>query len=477
MQQLIGQDAMFIHAEMKGLPQHIGSLSIYDQSTVPGDKLRFKDILKLVASRAHLAPVFTRKLMRVLYSLDQPYWVESNDFNIERHVHHIALPAPGDWRQLCILIARLHSRPLDMSLPLWEMYVIGGLDNVRNLPPGCFGVLLKVHHAAMDGKTAARFFPALHDLTPEVMGESAPFRKSLTPVSTIELMGRAYINHLRKVPQAVKLARQLVPAIKRIREGRKRGDFRTLSDKQKTRFQGRISPHRVVDAVPFDFEQVRAIKSSVTGATINDTMLCIVGRAMVLYLSAKGEEPVQPLVVGCPIDIRGSDEREGGNMVGFMILSLCSDIDSPLARLAAIREASTGGKAYAQALGPRVPMEVAEVLPGGMLAVALRAASMTGLTEMGVFTNTAVTNVPGSPVQLYFAGAALVDSISLGPLVPNVGLYHVISSAVQNKKVTITLSFTACRDMMPDPEFYADCLRTSFAELSKAALSDGKRKT
>ncbi len=477
MQQLSGQDAMFIHTEMEGLPQHIGGLSIYDQSTVPGGKLRFKDILELVENRAHLSNVFTRKLQRVPYNLDQPYWVESDDFNVERHVHHIALPKPGDWRQLCILAARLHARPLDMSLPLWEMYVIGGLDNIRELPKGCFGVLIKVHHAAMDGATAAKFIPAMHDLTPEVVKYDRPGPRVVKKVSNVELLGRAYINNMRKPAQAVRLAGELVPAVRRIRDGFKRGDFKSLSDKQKTRFQGKISPHRVVDAVPFDFEEVRAIKNAVPGATINDAMLCIVGGAMYRYLSAKNEAPEQPLVSGCPIDVRSDAERAaGGNMVGFMNVSLCTDIKNPLKRLAAIHEASTGSKAYAEALGPRIAMDVTDVLPGGMLSVALRAASMTGLTEIGTIFNTVVTNVPGPPVQLYFAGAALVDGITLGPLLPNVGLFQIVSSSVQNKKGTITLSFTACRDMMPDPQLYADCLRESFAELKAAALGDKRAK-
>nr|WHV03944.1 putative wax ester synthase/acyl-CoA:diacylglycerol acyltransferase [uncultured bacterium] len=476
MQQLSGQDAMFIHTELDGLPQHIGGLSIYDQSTVPGGNLRFKDILKLIEKRAHLSGVFTRKLQRVPYNLDQPYWVESDDFDVERHVHHIALPKPGDWRQLCILASRLHSRPLDMSLPLWEMYVIGGLDNIRDLPKGCFAVMIKVHHAAMDGATAAKFIPALHDLSPEVASHDAPGPRVIKKINNVELLGRAYVNNMRKPRQAVRLAGQLVPAVQRIREGLKRGDFKSLSDKQKTRFQGKISPHRVCDAVPFDFEEVRAIKNSVEGATINDTMLCIVGGGMLRYLTANKEKPEQSLVTGCPIDVRSDSERAaGGNMVGFMNVSLCTDIKHPLKRLAAIHTASTGSKAYAQALGPRIAMDVTDVLPGGMLSVALRAASMTGLTEAGTIFNTVVTNVPGPPIQLYFAGAALVDGMNFGPLLPNVGLFQIVSSSVQNKRGTITLSFTACRDMMPDPELYADCLRESFEELKAAALASAKK--
>ncbi len=121
LQQLSGQDAMFIHTELDGLPQHIGGVSIYNQATAEGGVVRFKRILELMHNRRHLLPVLSRKLVRVPMNLDQPYWAEDPNFDMEFHVRHIALPSPGDWRQLCILVSRLHSQPLDMNKPLWEM--------------------------------------------------------------------------------------------------------------------------------------------------------------------------------------------------------------------------------------------------------------------------------------------------------------------------------------------------------------------
>jgi len=121
-------------------------------------------------------------------------------------------------------------------------------------------------------------------------------------------------------------------------------------------------------------------------------------------------------------------------------------------------------------MGPRLMVDLTDVMPGNVLSLALRAASATGLAEANVVQNTVVTNVPGAPMQLYMCGAELVDSFSLGPLIPNIGIFHIVYSAVQNKKGTITLSFTACRDMLPDPEFYAKCMKASFKELRKATL-------
>jgi diacylglycerol O-acyltransferase len=472
MEQLSGQDAMFLHAEIDTLPQHIGGVSIYDQSTAKGGKVRFKQILKLLENRLHLSPIFRRKLVTVPGGVDRPYWVDDPNFDLEYHVRHIALPKPGDWRQLCILMSRLHSQPLRRDKPLWEIYIIEGLDNVEGLPSNCFGLLMKVHHAAMDGATGAQFMNIMHDLEPEPVTHKVP-NESWTgeKVSNRKLLGKAYMNMWRKPGETWKLAKQVVPAMRRISAGRKQEEFDDLSDKPETRFQGKISRHRVVDACKFDFDTIRAIKNSQPGTTVNDVMLTIVAGGLRRYLQTKEELPEQSLVTGCPIDVRSDDERSaGGNMVGFMNVALHSNIEDPAQRLAAIHESAIGAKAYAQALGPRIAMDITNVLPGNVLAVAVRAASATGLTEASIMFNTIVTNVPGPPVQLYFCGATLIDSISFGPLLPNIGLFHIVYSAVQNKRGTITLSFTACREMLPDPAFYAQCLQESFDELRLATL-------
>lgn len=285
------------------------------------------------------------------------------------------------------------------------------------------------------------------------------------------MLGRAYIDAWKKPGQVMRFAQQMLPAYRRIQAGKKQENFRSLEDKEKTRFQKKCSRHRVVDSVKFDFDVIRAIKKTSPGATINDAMLTIVAGGLRKYLESKDEQPEQTLVTGCPIDVRTEAERgAGGNMVGFMSVALCSDIDDPAERLAAIHQESVSSKAYAEALGPRIAMDITDVLPGNVLSVALRASSAAGLVEANVMFNTIVTNVPGPPFQMYMCGAELIDSLSFGPLLPGVGLFHIVYSAVQNKKGSITLSFTGCREQMPDPAFYADCLRESFEELKTATL-------
>ncbi len=246
MDQLSGQDAMFLHMELEGLPQHIGGVSIYDQGTAPNGIVRFKEILATIENRLHLSEIFTRKLETVPMGLSRPYWVEDADFDLEYHVRHIALPKPGDWRQLCILAARLHSRPLDRTRPLWEFYVIEGLDNVEGLPSNCFALLLKVHHCAMDGATGAQFMNVMHDFSQEaVVYDNIPPRVIERP-SKGYMLGRAYIDAWKKPAQTFDMLKQALPTYQRLKTGRENQDFHELDDKQKTRFQGKISPHRSV---------------------------------------------------------------------------------------------------------------------------------------------------------------------------------------------------------------------------------------
>lgn len=479
MKQLSGQDAMFLHTELEGFPLHIGGVSILDQSTAPGGLVRFKDILAMFESRLDRSPIFRQKIATVPYNLDQPYWVDDPDFDLEFHVRHIALPKPGDWRQLCIQVARLHSRPLDRSRPLWEAYIIEGLNNVEGVPEGSFALYLKVHHCAVDGATGVQFFGAFNDLspTPEDSPKPKPWRPKAMP-SNSKLLRKAYMNNLRMPGDIFRLARKAMPARKRVKEGVEAGEFREPAKAPSTRFNGKISPHRVVDAVKFDFEEVRAIKSAVKDATINDTVLSIVGGGLRKYLEAKGELPDMPMTSLCPVNVRDDSQKETeGNMVGTMTVALFTDEADPKARLAKVHDEAQSAKSYIKAMGPTLFKEVTDTVPAGLQSLVSLVAERTDMMEKNVMQNTAVTNVPVSPYQLYMCGAAIIDSFGIGPLNPGMGLFHTVNSMVLNKKGKITLAFICCREIMPDPSFYAQCLQESYEELRDACLRPTKKAT
>ena len=466
MKQLSGQDRTFLDLENMGTPQHITSVAIYDQKTAPGGKVRFKQILAHLESRLHLSPLFRSKLQHVPGGLDRPYLVEDENLDLEYHVRHIALPAPGDWRQFCILTARINARPLDMARPLWEIYVIEGLNDIEHLPKGCFALVIRVHHSMMDGASGAQMMAAIHDLSPRPRKTKAQVPAVVhQPPSKMQMYGRAYMNALRSPRRLLQVGRRLVDQQRSRKEKGIEGAKRLVD----TRFNKAIlSPHRVLDALTLDFSEVRAIKNSLEGATVNDVMLTIVTGALRRYLEAKGELPEENLTCGCPIDVRTDEERDsGGNLVGFMGVNLHTEITDPWERFIATRDASVEGKKYAYASDVRINQEVYDAVPGGLLTTANRVSAVVG-TNIQPF-NTMLTNVPGPPNQLYFAGAELVDGFGIGPLMPWIGLFHTASSAVQNKVGKINLSFWADRDMMPDPEFYRQCIKETYQELKELA--------
>jgi len=272
MQQLSGQDASFVYMETPSTPMHIGSVGIYDPSTAPGGFVRFKDILKFIETRLGGARSFRERLVRVPLDLDHPYWIQDPDFDIEYHVRHIALPSPGDWRQLCIQVARLHSRPMDLTKPLWEFIIVEGLDNIEGLPKGCFALVAKVHHAAIDGMSGVEMSAAVHDTSPDKANrfDDIGWKPEAKP-GIGELLISGYFNTLRQPLRYVETMARSVPGLTRLANEIRKGDISIAGARTppKTRFNAKVSPHRVFDGVPFLLNDVRAIKDAVPGATVS----------------------------------------------------------------------------------------------------------------------------------------------------------------------------------------------------------------
>jgi WS/DGAT/MGAT family acyltransferase len=232
----------------------------------------------------------------------------------------------------------------------------------------------------------------------------------------------------------------------------------------RTRFNATVSSHRVFEARFHDFADVRRIKSLVRGATVNDVALAYIGGALRHYLIEHGELPETSLVAACPVSIRTPDQvGQGGNMISMMRVALRSDLADPVERLTAIAATTAVDRARRNAVGAANLVEVAELLPGALLGLGSRAQV---LMARGPRTaNTMITNVPGSQVPLYFAGAEMVRSTGNGPIMHGLGLIHLVNTYVGE----FSCAITADRDQLPDPAFYAACLQRSFDELLAAA--------
>jgi WS/DGAT/MGAT family acyltransferase len=469
MQQLSGLDASFLYFETANASTHIGSFSLYDPSGMPGGRLSFEQLLANIEGRLHLARCFRQKLARVPLDLDHPYWIEDADFDLEFHVRHIALPKPGSWRQLCEQAARLHARPLDLSRPLWELYLIEGIGEIPNVPAGAFAILMKVHHAAIDGVSGMELMAAIHDTTPEAA--PPPPAKRWQPErdpSALELLGRAAANNLRSPFRLGRVLAQTVPGIRRYVAEQRRSRIEETGETPRTRFNGAVTPHRVLGGVAFDLGEIREIRKCVTGATVNDVVLTVCGGALRAYLDAKKELPKESLIAMCPVSVRREDEKgSAGNQVSTMSVAIRSDIADPLERLQAVTDASRQSKKLTEAIGARSLTDMTQFVPGGLAGLGWRAASQLGLANrVRPFLNTVITNVPGPQFPLYMSGAKLITQFGMGPVMDGMGIIHPIGS--YNGGAVI--AFTSCRELLPDPEFYEACIRDAFAALREATI-------
>jgi diacylglycerol O-acyltransferase len=451
-------------------------LLIYDPSTAPGGKVTFKGILEELDARLHLAAVFRRRLTELPGGFDRPYWVDDPSFDLEYHVRHIGLPQPGDWRQLCIQVARLHARQIDLRRPPWEITVIEGLNSVPGVPKGSFAMALKLHHCAVDGMASIQMIAAMHDLaadSPRPAGPDSAWRPAPLP-TTRTLLSRTAINAalypLRagtvlasSAPKAVRglagLPGRLVGGVmSRVAEG---ADGIVPSFPPKTRFNQSVSPHRVFEARFHDLADFKRIKAKVPGSTVNDVALAYVGGALREYLDGHGELPDESLVAACPISLReAGDQTSQGNAVFGRLQRLGTDIADPIERLAAIAASTAGGRSGSdQSTGTQL-LDLVGTVPTALLGLTAKAASVLPFSGPTV-ANTTVTNVPGPTEPVFFSGARLVRAAGLGPLIGGLNLIHVVASY----NGTLSISATADRDALPDPATYAECMEQAFREL------------
>lgn len=464
MRQLTGMDASFLYTETASTPNHISGLYLYDPSSAPGGEVSFSSILETIGGRLGRAASFRQRLVRVPFDLDHPYWVQDAEFDLEFHIREIALPAPGDWRQLCIQTARLHARPLDLSRAPWEITVIRGLDNVDGLSKGSFALMWKTHHAAIDGASGIEILNAVHDLSaePEPHDERDDWRPEPIP-NPMQLVSRAASNGLRNPMRAQRTLVRMLPALAPMVRGMRQGTMGAQAPA--TRFNVPVTGHRVFDATLVPLADVKQMKAAVAGATINDAVLSVIGGALRTYLGDKGELPAESLVTMVPISIRTKQQRgTAGNQVSMMAARLATDVDDPLERLAAVHRSTSESKALTEAIGARTLAELSELTPGLLVGIGSRAAARnTGRMPF----NTTITNVPGSPVPLYFCGARMEQMYGLGPILNGAGLFHVVGSYERN----IAISFTACRELIPDPAFYTSCINESLDALRTATTT------
>src|SRR3954453_3555758 len=478
MQQLTGLDAAFLAMETPSVYGHVGSVCVLDPSTAP-EPLTLDRLTRVIESRLHLIPPFRRRLVTVPFGLDQPYWIEDPDFDIEFHVRELALPEPGDDRQLADQAARLHARQLDRRRPLWELYLIHGLEGGR------VAIYTKGHHSAIDGVSGNDILTALLDLSPEGRPEEdVPAWECDEPPSAAAMLVRSVValtlqplraarfsyGLVRSVPAvASTTVRPHVPVVDRLL-GRDRNVLLSSTGLRapSTPFNRSIGPHRRWAFRSLPFESVRAVKNA-SGVTVNDVVMALCAGALRRWLEERDALPASPLIAGVPVSVR-TDEQKGthGNRVSSMIAPLPTHLDDPRDRLRAAHEAMRAAKEQHGALPADLLADVTQFAMPALAGQAARMAARLRLVERISPFNLIVSNVPGPNVPLYYAGARLESYLPLSAIVDGQGLnITVISYGGQ-----MHFGLIADRDLMPDLDDLTAALEAELAALLAAVVPD-----
>jgi WS/DGAT/MGAT family acyltransferase len=415
-----------------------------------------------------LRAAFTRRLVHVPFELDYPYWAEDESFDIEFHIRHGRLPEPGDWRQFCIHMARYHSRPMAMRRPPWEMFVVEGLDNIEAFPPGSYAIAIKVHHAAVDGASAIKFFGALSDIdadgTPalEVEAGDRP-RKPTLP----EMLGRAVLNNATSPVRMFETVLRSAPTLYQAVQNRLRPDDDSAGVPD-TRFNVPVSAHKMFDATVFDLADFKSIRQAVDGATINDVVLAVCGGGLRRYLQQHAELPDRSLVAWVPINARprkgaSADPGNGGNRITAMTTRIFTDIEDPLARLREITKTTRRSKEAKAGLSARLMTDLTQHVPAATQVLAGRLVLRAGMAPK--LCNLFISNVPGPQTPLYMNGAKILHNYGMAPLANGMALF--IATPSYNGE--ISFSVTSTREVLPDIELFMDCLRAALGDLLDSA--------
>ncbi|MDH3620401.1 MAG: wax ester/triacylglycerol synthase family O-acyltransferase [Gammaproteobacteria bacterium] len=473
MDQLSPQDAQFLYFESDDNHIQVTAVAIFDPSTVPGGEVvRFKQILAHIEKRLHMSPLFKRRLVRVPLELDFPYWADDEQFDLEYHVQHARLPEPGDWRQLCIQLSRFHGRQLDMTRPLWEMLVIGGLDNVEGLPRDSYAIATKLHHAAADGTSIMNFYRGLVDIdnkgTPAVPLDNIAETSGPRP-GLLSMAGRAVFNAVRSPIGITDAVLRSAPTLYRLAQQTLTSQREQSVPVPDTRFNCNASPHKMFDATSFELDELRAIRKAVPGSTVNDVVLCICAGALRKYLQRHKELPAESLVAWVPINARpstGADTDGSGNRITAMTTRIYTDVANPIKRLRRIHQSTQKSKEAKSGVSARLMTDLSQHVPAATLVTAGRLVLRAGMAAN--ICNLFVSNVPGPQVPMYMNGAEQIATYGIAPLVDGMGLF--IATPSYNGKITFNV--TSTRETLPDISFFVECIDASLAALKKAAAKE-----
>ena len=504
MRQLTSLDAQFLAMESSRIYGHVGGLAVYDPSTAPGGEVTIQDITSLVEQRLHLMPPFRWRLAEVPLGLDHPYWLEDPDFDLDFHVRETALAPPGDDRTLAKQVARIFARPLDRRRPLWELYLIHGLQD------GNIALLTKVHHAMVDGVSSAEMMTVLFDEQVEGREVVAPDRRRRTErvPSDVEMLTRGIaalplqpLRALRALPTTLanledlpvisalpvvgRLSHLTTSAARRVArtlpvlptpDGGVLGERPDVTTVPRTRFNGRVSAHRRYSFGSVSLDAVKAVKNA-AGVTVNDVVVAICAGGLRQWLLAQNELPDAPLVAMVPMSVR-TEEQAGtyGNRVSAMFVPIPTNEPDPRRRLELCHDQLKMAKDHHKALPADLLQDATRFIPPAIAARASRVALQLGAMQ-GVQPafNVTISNVPGPRAPLYCAGAQMLSNNPVSVIAHGAGL----NITCMSYRDHIDFGIIVDREQMQDAWPLLDAMQGALAEFERdiCGTGNGRRAT
>jgi diacylglycerol O-acyltransferase / wax synthase len=454
---LTGLDASFLHIESDTAHMHVAGVSLFE-----GPPPTQEEVVEALQRKLHLVPRYRQKLAFVPLQQGRPRWVDDPHFNLDYHVRTTALPAPGSEEQLRNLAGRVFSQQLDRDKPLWEMWIVDGLDGGDR-----FALLSKTHHALVDGISGVDIASVLFDVAREPAPVPDPPRRWLPrPLpSGGQLLAEALIERAIVPAEVVRGVRAVFRAPRRIAgaavgalAGVGAMAWAGMNPAPPSPYNTTIGPHRRFTWVRVSLADVKAIKNSL-GGTVNDVMLAIVTGALQRDLRRRGDD-VQELRAMVPVSVRSEDARGAlGNQVAAMMAPLPVGCDDPVVCLETISSSMARLKEGGQAVGAQVLTELTGFAPPTIMAQASRVVMRQRLF------NLVVTNVPGPQVPLYMMGREMHEIFPMVPLAPNQGL----GVAIMSYNGRISFGLVGDYEVMADIDQLAHDFQASLAELADAA--------
>jgi len=454
-------DAAFLYGETPTMHLHIVGVLILDPSTAPNGwhPKRFEDVL---AERLHLLAALRWRLVNVPCGFDRPGWIEDPDFDLRHHVHHVTLGAPGGPAELVQFVSEVASHPLDRRRPLWEIWVVDGLDD------GTVAIISKVHHAMMDGTAAGILMAAMFDLDP-VGGPAeagAPWRPHRSPGAVAlvsHAVGHAAVQAVTGPAVAVRTARAVGGLARTLLEqpDSHRG---VRLPAPSTPVNGPLTAARRVAFGRCTFDDVRRVKSAF-GTTVNDVVLAAATSAMRAYLEKRDALPRGPLLASVPVSVRAAGQ-EFGNHTSTLLVTLPTQLDDPIERLRVIHVQSTAAKAVHRATGAELIEDLLGLAPHPLVSAATRVFSELGLARfLPPAVNLIVSNVAGPPFPVYCAGARVLAIHPMGPLIEGTG----VNLTVLSQGGDLDVGVMSCPSLVDDAEAIATGFADGLEELATLA--------